>query len=85
MAVVLRVSCIPFPDPREDPKSRTPKFWILILLWRRLQSLQVDLLFGSAQGSGLLIYIRNTGSEIWMSILLPESLAKGGCVLSWAR
>ena len=31
---------------------RTRKFWTLVLLWCRLQNPKVDLLFGSAQGSG---------------------------------
>ena len=33
-------------EPREDPKSRTPQFWALLLLWRRLWNPKVDLLFG---------------------------------------
>ena len=34
--------------PWEDPQ-----FWILVLLWCRLKNLEVDLLFGSAQGAGI--------------------------------
>ena len=41
------------PRPREDPKTRSPQFWTLGLLWCRLQNPKEDLLFGSAQGSGL--------------------------------
>ena len=45
---------VPDPDHWEDPKSRTP-FWIRLRLWCRLQSLNVDLFFGSVGvwGGGL--------------------------------
>ena len=38
--------------PGGSKKSRAPQFWTLIPPWCRLQNLKVDLLFGSAQGSG---------------------------------
>ena len=42
--------CIP--TTPEVPKSRTAQFWIQILLWCGLWNPTVDLLFGSAEGSG---------------------------------
>ena len=44
----------PIPRPREDPKSRIPKVCMLTVRWCRLRYPKVDLLFGSAQGFGLL-------------------------------
>ena len=48
----LLVHDLGYSDPWEDPKS-SPQFWILILLWCRLQNLSDDLLLGSARRSGL--------------------------------
>ena len=39
-------------EPWEVPKSRPPQFRTLTLLWCRSQNPKVDLLVGSAQGSG---------------------------------
>ena len=41
------------PRPAQVSTFQTPQFGIPTLLWRRLRTPKVDLVFGSAQGSGM--------------------------------
>ena len=48
-------------NPSEDVKSRTRRFWTVMLLRCRLRNPEVDLLFvGSSQGSAERLYIKKS-------------------------
>ena len=61
-----------YPDPWEDPKSRTPNSGTELPLQWRLQNLKVDPLFGSFQRSGywqtprIIHAIPLAPSELWL-------------------